>query len=126
MTELSDYKRIVEKPMIADYEKRINTLCAYISTLEAERDNLRAQLTDAQARESFWLIETGRQTYWDGRHVQEEAFFTSKIEDAVRFARFEDAEIVRCWLLEKTGAHKLRSVEHRFLPEAQDRAPSHA
>jgi 5-methylcytosine-specific restriction protein A len=65
--------------------------------------------------ETGWLIETARQTYWDGRAVGREAYFTATPWDACRFARFEDAEIVRCWLLDCIGAPKLRSVEHRFI-----------
>lgn len=66
-------------------------------------------------REAGWLIETGRQTYWDGRQIGDAAVFVPDANQAVRFARFEDAEIARCWLLEKSGGQRLRSSEHIFL-----------
>lgn len=63
-----------------------------------------------------WLIETARGTYWDGRKVGPDAWFTSDPLEACRFVREEDAEKVRCWLLEpKTGGQFLRSVQHRFM-----------
>lgn len=61
-----------------------------------------------------WLIETARQTYWDGRKVGDDANYVSDANEACRFARVEDAEIVRCWLLD-TGPQKLRSTEHMFV-----------
>ena len=64
---------------------------------------------------SFWVIETARQTYWDGRKIGREAFFADKIEDACKFHDAESAEIARCWLLEPDRAPLLRSVEHSFI-----------
>jgi hypothetical protein len=75
----------------------------------------------APATGTFWVIETARQTYWEGRQVGDRANFTDKIGDAVKFGDFNSAEVVRCWLLEKqpgsaTGAASvLRSVEHAWL-----------
>lgn len=72
------------------------------------------------ARERGWLIETARQTYWDGRNVGSDAAFVPDANEAVRFARFEDAELVRCWLLEQSQRPaRLRSAEHVFLPAAR-------
>jgi len=71
--------------------------------------------------QTCWLIETARQTWWDGRKVGEYASFTDKPGDALRFARFKDAERVRCWLLERqSGPDVLRSTEHIFCSPATD------
>ncbi len=57
-----------------------------------------------------WLIEAGaRPHYWDG---QSPSSHTTDAYAAVRFARFEDAEKVRCWLVE--GGEHWKSVEHGF------------
>ena len=70
----------------------------------------------AKFEEKGWLIETARTTYWDGRQIGDDAVFVSDPNAAVRFARFEDAEIVRCWLLEKIQTpQRLRSSEHIFM-----------
>lgn len=63
--------------------------------------------------ESGWLIESaspqGVPQYWDGRRNNS---FTIDASEAVRFARFEDAERVRAWtLLEAIRCH-CRSVQH--------------
>lgn len=63
-----------------------------------------------------WLIETAQNTYWDGKQTGDDANFVASANDAVRFAQFEDAEVVRCWLLEKVNrAQRLRSAEHVFI-----------
>lgn len=86
-----------------------NTLCRRSASVIRE-------LVDTRP---FWVIETARGTYWDGRKAGDGAFFTAKIDDAARFYDFGTAEIVRCWLLEKeSGAPKLRSTEHGYLPKA--------
>ena len=59
-----------------------------------------------------WLIETARTTYWDG-HGTDFNSFTDDPNRAVRFARFEDAEVVRCWLLDDIKLF-LRSTEHMW------------
>ncbi len=60
--------------------------------------------------ESAWLIEAGPEPhYWDGRGVDSSTIHHA---EAVRFARFEDAERVRCWLV-KGGQH-WRSVQHSW------------
>lgn len=59
-----------------------------------------------------WLIETARTTYWDGRGLDEHCF-TDNHNDAVRFSRFQDAEVIRCWFLGKIG-FSLRSTWHRW------------
>lgn len=71
---------------------------------------------------SFWVIETARTEYWDGRQTGERAVFTNKIADAVKFGDFSSAEVVRCWLLERQpgaggGGAVLRSTEHSYIPE---------
>jgi hypothetical protein len=58
-----------------------------------------------------WLIESGAQKWWDGRQAGSKAYFTADPNEALRFARFEDAECARCWLLEPIQ-HLLRSTEH--------------
>lgn len=68
------------------------------------------------AGERGWLIETARNEYWDGRQAGDEATFERYAHEGCRFARFEDAEVVRCWLLEKNpGRGRLRSTKHVFL-----------
>lgn len=69
--------------------------------------------------EQGWVIEaTGRALrYWDGTGIDELAF-TDKHENAVRFARFQDAEGVKYHLLGKM-AWALRSVEHAWVPAAR-------
>lgn len=64
--------------------------------------------------ETGWLIESGATTWWDGRNAGDYATFTADPNDAVRFARFEDAEVVRCWLL-KPISRLLRSTEHMWM-----------
>jgi hypothetical protein len=59
-----------------------------------------------------WLIETARTSYWDGRGAGRHTF-TSDANEAVLFAREQDAERVRVWLLEDFK-DMLRSVEHVF------------
>lgn len=81
---------------------------------EATVDEILEITGTTDKREAGWLIETARQTYWDGRQIGDGATFVSDPNEAIRFARFEDAEIARCRLLEDTG--KLRSSEHIFLP----------
>ena len=65
-----------------------------------------------------WLIElprdTGRTTWWDGRDVDT---FTSDANDAVRFARREDAERVASWLVRRdhqprAGLGRVIVLEH--------------
>ena len=67
---------------------------------------------------SAWLIESGAGTYWSGRTP---ADFTNDHANACRFARFDDAERVRCWVIEKAN-HELamacRSSEHVWLAAA--------
>lgn len=58
-----------------------------------------------------WLIEDGASPprYWNGHYVDERGF-TGQQDEAVRFARFQDAETVRCWLVER-GSY-CKSVQH--------------
>lgn len=60
--------------------------------------------------EFAWLIEAGDPPhYWDGRGPDTG---TLNAFEAVRFARKEDAEKVRCWIV-KGGEH-WKSIEHGF------------
>jgi hypothetical protein len=73
---------------------------------------------EAMAEQNGWLIESnspqGVPQYWDGR---ENHSFTTDAHDAVRFARFEDAERVRAWMLLKAIREHCRSVEHMWSME---------
>ncbi len=71
-----------------------------------------------------WLIESGANppTYWDGRNLGAGGF-TPKHEEACRFARFQDAEMVRCWLIPE-GLHFCKSVQHEWVDDAALRAVS--
>lgn len=62
--------------------------------------------------QSVWLIESTSPNgplYWDGRRSES---FTSDANEAVRFARFEDAERIRAWMLPTLLRGHLRSVAH--------------
>ena len=63
-------------------------------------------------RETGWVIETARTEYWEGR--QPDAFSPSH-EQAMRFARFEDAERARIYLVDKKIGPHCRSVEHLWI-----------
>ena len=64
----------------------------------------------AKDTEYGWLIEAGSSPhYWDGRKP---GSYTVDANEAIRFARFEDAEKVRNWIVED-GVH-WKSVEHGF------------
>lgn len=65
--------------------------------------------------ESGWLIET-QGTYWTGRALIENGFDDDPNE-ACRFARAEDAERIRWWLL-KGYAFALKVTEHVWLARA--------
>ena len=58
-----------------------------------------------------WLIERhidSRLHYWTGRLAKEQMCWSSKVTDAVRFARRTDAESILSWHLEGVG----NVVEH--------------
>lgn len=67
--------------------------------------------------ETGWLIESaspqGVPQYWDGRRDNS---FTIDANEAVRFARFEDAERVRAWMLLYSIRNHCRSVLHGWAP----------
>lgn len=69
-------------------------------------------MTPEGATTTGWVIEDAQQGYWDGRRVDS---LTSDHAEAVRFARFEDAERVRCYLVE-SGRH-FRSVQHVWVDQ---------
>ncbi len=60
-------------------------------------------------QESAWLIEADG-SYWDG-HAADKRGFVSDVNKAVRFARKEDAEAVKWWVLEN-WAFALRTTQH--------------
>ena len=67
-----------------------------------------------------WLIELGSDppTWWTGRGLED---FTSVADGgthqapALRFARFTDAEVARCYLVDKKMARGCKCVEHGFV-----------
>ncbi len=66
-------------------------------------------------RQVAWVIETGAGTYWAGREHDD---FTEDHNDAVRFARRDDAERVRCWLIQsrnKSLSLACRASEHVWI-----------
>lgn len=84
---------------------RRRTLCCALPTSGDRKD--------ATVSEQVWLIESasplGVTQYWDGRRDNS---FTIDPNEAVRFARFEDAERVRGWTLREPIRHHCRSVAH--------------
>lgn len=70
----------------------------------------------ASERQSGWIIETAVGTYWNGRYVSSDGF-VHDINDAVRFARFEDGERIIHWLMRKSGdfSFALRTAEHVWI-----------
>jgi len=58
-----------------------------------------------------WLIELGCSPpqWWMGKTADG---FTPDSTLAIRFARFEDAEVARCYLVEKGWREGCRSLEH--------------
>lgn len=67
-------------------------------------------------RETGWVIESGGSPneYWHGRFTTTQGF-TRDINQAVRFARREDGEVVRCWLLGDIGK-MCRTSDHAWVP----------
>ncbi len=109
-------------PFTAEYASIIDSKNRCLINAEAVQENYDLAREIAQALNAgyierpFWVIETARTTYWDGRKGGEDAFFTDKIDDAAKFWDFGTAELIRCWLLEKqSGAPRLRSVEHAYV-----------
>jgi hypothetical protein len=71
--------------------------------------------TTAGKEETGWLIESaspqGVPQYWDGHRNNS---FTIDHNDAVRFARYEDAERVRAWTVSEPIRMHCRSVMHMW------------
>jgi hypothetical protein len=72
------------------------------------------------AEEFGWLIETSSARYWNGRKCGDDCSdaFVHNPNEAVRFCRYEDAEVVRCWLFGQPGrglGWSLRSVQHKWI-----------
>jgi hypothetical protein len=61
--------------------------------------------------EFAWLIEADG-AYWNGKFPDRRGF-TTDVNDAVRFVRREDAEVLKWWILE-TWAFALRTVRHSW------------
>ena len=82
-----------------------------VAAYEAENYPQEAQ---ANSTTFSWLIETGDHKYWDGRGKDRNSF-TSNPNDAVRFARAEDANRVIYWLMEPLAVF-LVAREHGWMP----------
>ena len=67
--------------------------------------------------ETAWLIEYGNGSYWDGRG---EETGMRDVNDAVRFARREDAERVCHWIVKQRGG--ARVTEHMWLDATEPTA----
>ena len=76
----------------------------------------RACQSESGKHESAWVIEADG-SYWTGTHVDSRGF-QQDVNEAVRFARFEDAEKVKHWLM-PTLAFALKAVEHVWVDSAQ-------
>ena len=62
--------------------------------------------------EFAWLIE-GDGCYWDGKHADGRGF-TRDPNAALRFARREDAETIKHWLLQ-VHSFALRTTQHGWV-----------
>lgn len=62
--------------------------------------------------ECAWLIE-GDGLYFDGHHPDSRGF-TREVNNALRFARFEDGETVKHWILQP-HAFALRTTKHCWI-----------
>lgn len=62
--------------------------------------------------EYAWLIE-GDGNYWNGKHADSRGF-TRNHSEALRFARYEDAETVKHWLLQ-AHSFALKTVKHGWI-----------
>lgn len=65
-----------------------------------------------------WLIQDAQDMYWTGHRLDS---VTRNIDEAVRCARFEDAERLRCWLV-SSGQH-FRSVQASTISRPGGPAP---
>lgn len=60
-----------------------------------------------------WVIECGPEPlYWVGHGIHRDGF-DDDADNAIRFARFQDAEQVRCWLLKENG-WAMKSTQHSW------------
>lgn len=59
--------------------------------------------------ECYWLIEADG-SYYDGHYTDSRAFVRD-VNNAVRLARYEDAEAIKHWLLQ-AHSFALRTVKH--------------
>lgn len=95
-----------------------NTLCLRAAS------TLRKLLDEG---EHGWVIETASGEYWNGREVGESprGAFVRDHNEALRFARQEDAEIVRSWLFGQPGrgiGWSLRATQHKWIAATSVRA----
>jgi hypothetical protein len=109
-----------DQSCVADAANILRNLSLEKAMWRARAEKAKAELAALKQQpvgdgERAWLIETARSTWWDGRHT-DAPVFTANANDAIRFARFEDAEIARCWLLRDTGL--LQSTEHVWFARA--------
>lgn len=64
------------------------------------------------ANEFAWLIEADG-SYWNG-HYADSRSFTRDVNEAIRFSRREDADIVKHWLLQ-IHSFALRTTQHGWV-----------
>lgn len=72
-------------------------------------------VTAAPERQSGWVIEryiNSELFYWEGRST--DRHWSRDHNDAIRFARAQDAGIILAWLLDGQG----RAAEHVWTPRA--------
>lgn len=62
---------------------------------------------------TFWVIETARHEYWDGKGDNRHSF-TGDIDKAVKFYSEYDGEVIRCYILEDM-CPLLRTTAHSYL-----------
>ena len=67
-------------------------------------------MTDGEP--TFYVIETARKTYWDGKQTGDKAYFTDNLDSAMKFFDEASAEVARCHLVENLGSARCRSTEH--------------
>lgn len=71
-------------------------------------------------KEFAWIIVAGPHPhYWDGRKPES---FSRDYKEAIRFARFQDAEIVRVHLI-PSGIH-WKCIQCGFIPDAPPGPPN--
>lgn len=104
------YKPIVEHKcpamLLEDWNERMRRS-------EWAPDSAARSSADDGCDETAWLIENAQGEYWWGKTLDVSAFIKDN-EEAVRFARFEDGERVRLWLLGDIGK-MCRTTQHAWV-----------